>query len=111
MKKLLTLLLPFALIACDTGSADGYKFEEKEFESLTPNIEFVPVENKAELVQRFKAANGHIPEDRELQAFSILYPDTNTCIVFIIDPVRSYEPEWIGHEVVHCIYGRFHPSQ
>ena len=112
MKKLLTLLLPLALVACNAEGSDGYKFEQKEYEHLAPNIEFRTVKNQTELEDAYRTANGTpLPTNRELKAFSILYPDTKTCIVFIIDPEEQYGPQWIGHEVVHCMYGQFHPSQ
>ena len=45
-------------------------------------------------------------EGRDLMAWSVLRP--SGCEVHIVDPAVKYAPEWIGHEIVHCVYGRFH---
>lgn len=102
----------FGLMALTTKyPADDYRFERKEFEHTTPTIRFVIHKNAKDLiaaappetVREVKAYGG------TLQAWSALTgPDLSICTVHIIDPSVSYQPEWIGHEIAHCIYGRWH---
>jgi hypothetical protein len=33
------------------------------------------------------------------------------CNVYIMDPKVNYQPEWYGHELVHCMYGDWHRTQ
>jgi hypothetical protein len=58
-------------------------------------------------------AGKKMPPGLELKAFSTLYPAaTNLCTMYILDPqVARYEPEFIGHEFTHCVFGNWHLSQ
>jgi len=87
-------------------SADNYRFLQKEYETLAPNVEFVLLKNNAEYVAAKKEAVGN--RWRNVSAFTYWNMQTATCKIFIKDPAWSYEPEYIGHEVAHCIWGRFH---
>lgn len=35
-------------------------------------------------------------------------PPAVVCVVHIVDPTVGYYPEFIGHEVMHCIFGDWH---
>jgi hypothetical protein len=52
---------------------------------------------------------------RQLAAFSSLSYNRDTlayeCTMFIINPEERYVPEFIGHELTHCFYGQWHPTQ
>ena len=84
---------------------DGYKFENKEYEKLDLEISFVLLQDQAEFNEQAKI---WAPGVEGLQAFSRLQPKVNRCIIYIKDPDWKYEPEWIGHEVSHCVWGRWH---
>jgi hypothetical protein len=45
-----------------------------------------------------------------LQGFAIMSPDDNVCEVFIVQPDRIDDKHTLtlGHEVLHCLYGRYH---
>lgn len=105
MKQLAFLLL--LLAGCDQGgAADGYRFGQKEFDRTRPAITIVTHPTIADL--RAKAPKAaQQPEGRDLMAWSIIRPDG--CEVHVVDPARSYQPQWIGHEVAHCVWGRWHP--
>jgi hypothetical protein len=100
------------LFGCDPApkekGSDGYRFGEKEYEKTTVTIEFVILKNEKEFND---AAKKYVPNrSREgLQAFGRLFPSKNHCILYIKDPNWKYKPEFIGHEVSHCIWGRWHP--
>jgi hypothetical protein len=112
MKKILAgALALLALASCnEQGSTDGYYFEpvprleERRIIVKThPSLEAL----KSEFSKYPSAPN--ISRDRALQAFSVI--SSTTCTVHIVDPAVRYMPEFIGHEIVHCLYGEFHPSQ
>ena len=93
-------LLILLLSGC--GSSDGYEFQTKEFERLEPSVSFVVHPSTEDL----RRAGPSVGEDRELMAWAKI--KDGGCEVHIVDPQVSYRPEWVGHEVIHCIYGRWH---
>ncbi len=98
----LALLL---LAGCGQGS-DSYTFERKEFDRPQPSITIVTHPTLADL--RAKApASAKSHSGRALFAWSIIRP-TN-CEVHVVDPAKDWRHEWIGHEVAHCVWGRWHP--
>lgn len=107
MKRALTIVAALALAGCGVASeaADGYQFGVKEFERSRPNITVVTYASPTDL--RAAAPASAKRSDRELMAWGIIRPDG--CEIHIIDPAVSYQPEWIGHEVAHCAWGRWHP--
>lgn len=108
--KLTTILAASSLLAImesPSKGADGYKFLHKEFEQTNINIEFVIYPSYRDLQQAAKTRG--VKKYNQTRAFSILHsPDYRTCTVHIIDPEKHYDPEFIGHEITHCIYGRWH---
>lgn len=95
------------LVSCDSNQvgADGYKFESKEFERTDIPLTVIVISDDKEF-KRLKQQ--YAPNVPGLQAFGIINLQSNACTVFIKDPEWKYEPEWIGHEVSHCIWGRWH---
>lgn len=91
---------------------DGFTYERK-----TAHIEEAKVH-----IYRFNSVldltayiNEKYPEDTKegqlLGGFTVALQGSNgkaTCKIYIIDPSKQYIPEYIGHELVHCIDGRFH---
>ena len=86
---------------------DGYKFEEKEYEKLDIQVSVVVLQDQA---QFNKEAKKWAPGVEGLQAFGRLQPKLNRCIIYVKDPDWQYHPEWMGHELAHCIWGRWHQS-
>ena len=115
-KVLSSALICVGLVSCSKNASDDYHFEQKEYTLLEQKFEFVVVDNITEwnsLVEQYVGADGG-----DIGAFSRLRlnrEDPNLagseCIVYIKDPEWVYEPEFIGHEIVHCLYGKWHPSQ
>lgn len=92
----------FALAACGQP-ADGHRFERKEFERSRPDITIVLHPSVADL----RAAAPPSARHKYLRGWSVI---TRTgCELHVVDPAASYRPEWLGHEVAHCVWGRFHP--
>ena len=85
---------------------DGYMFQQKEFERKTVEVTFVTFANRGELL-RWTRKNGiYVPND--MQSVSTYEKDGNKCTIYTIDPSKRYIPEQYGHELAHCVYGRWH---
>ena len=111
IKKFIPLAaFAFLLGSCEpvakTG-ADGYTFGEPQFNNQQVQVTIVTYKNKAELDAAAREKGVNIPE---LAAFSVLHPPYNICTIHMIDPKVSYEPEFIGHEFAHCVYGQWHTN-
>lgn len=106
MRGALILAAALLLTGCDQSeAADGYAFEAATISRDRPNIRIVPHRSLAEL--RAAAPKGIYDADKaKLMAWSIIRPDE--CEMHIVEPAASYQPEWIGHELVHCIRGEWH---
>lgn len=107
MKAILITMLALALSACGQApAADGYTFGEPEFTRTDMRLEVVLHDSLHSLRSALPA--GNIEPDREAMAWGRVYPAEARCEVHIMNPARSYQPEWIGHEIAHCIHGRWH---
>jgi hypothetical protein len=104
---------PFFLSACgDTQQnkpgKDGYRFEQATFERTEFPVEIRMFDSEEALQDAFKARPGITADPKSVAAFSIIRLNQTKCTIFMIDPKVSYQPEFIGHELVHCIYGQWH---
>lgn len=104
----------FSLVACDNPSKqkgkDGYYFEKESFVRTEFPVEVVLVKDAAAMeaeVKRRKNLHGTV-EANKVAAFSVIRTNETRCTIYMIDPKNKYEPEFIGHEFVHCIYGVWH---
>lgn len=96
--------LAVALSGCERS--DSYVFERKEFERTEPQITIVLHRSLADLRAKAPPSAKSDP-NRKLMAWSVIRP--NGCEMHVVDPAVSYQPEWIGHETAHCVWGRWHP--
>lgn len=100
--------------SCDSGShrgKDGYFFEKETFVRTEFPMEIVLVQSKAEMEKLIEARQSQVAgtvQSKFVAAFSILRINETKCTIYMMDPKVSYEPEFIGHELVHCIYGVWH---
>jgi hypothetical protein len=115
MKKFIFIVLLFLLASCNDTSVnsrkgvDGYTFGEPSFEKNRVTITIVTYSSRKELLEAAKKTGIN---NRDLAAFALIPADSNnnTCTVHIMSPKVSYEPEWYGHEFMHCFYGQWHTS-
>ena len=101
------------LASCDAGSGtgkDGYYFEKPEYEQTEVRVRLATTESQRELEQRAAERGVKLPKG-DLGAFALLSVDGKSCTIYLIKPIERYQPEWLGHEVTHCFYGRWHPTQ
>jgi hypothetical protein len=90
--------------------ADGYYFEKETFTRTQLQVNVVLVQSQAEMTALIKEKDnvqGTINPNLTA-AFSTLAVNEPRCTIYMLDPKVQYEPEFIGHELVHCIYGVWH---
>lgn len=95
---------------------DNYTFEMKQFTAKKMVITTVEYKNEKEFAEAYetKTKQSYKRENNRVIAAWTEYVyknDVNTCTIHIMDPFYSYEPDFMGHELAHCMYGQFHPSQ
>lgn len=104
--RILTLAAPLLLLACKPAASDGYRFDGAEY---AREQVVVRIETHRSLAELRAAAPASAREgERELMAWAILAPDRASCTIHVVDPATTYAPEWLGHELAHCLYGRWH---
>jgi hypothetical protein len=120
-KKMLFLFLGilsavFLMSSCEWKPAnkkgkDGYYFEQSQWVRTEFPVEIVLVQSrkemKEEISKRMSSVDGKIKAE-DVAAFAVVSPTNTKCVLYILDPKVHYEPEFIGHELVHCIYGSWH---
>lgn len=104
MRRATLFAILFAMQGC--AAADGYRLERVEVERAEIHVRFVDYRDRAELLRAADAIGAQAGEHRALEAFAEVKGDA--CIIHSIDPRRVYRPAWIGHEITHCRFGRFH---
>jgi len=113
MKLLTVFMATLFLFGCDTPapskSKDHYWFETKEYETTELGVSVRLYANKTDLQSAAKALG--IADPESIQAFGALKPYASSCTIHLVDPMNNYEPEYYGHELAHCIWGRFHEKQ
>jgi len=110
LKRLISFTMLSLLISCGEPrpkqGADGYVFGQRQYEKSVVHIEIVTYQTRAELI---KAAKDRGVTDPGIVAFSVLRPPTfDRCTIHMVDPSVSYDPEFMGHELAHCVYGQWH---
>lgn len=85
---------------------DGYVFEKPEYYNKDIKVSVVYYPSLKDLQEYYASKTGH-PKD--IKAFTFIH--RNECEIHIVDPLVDYEPEFMGHEFYHCIYGNWHPIQ
>jgi hypothetical protein len=102
------------LVACDNPSnqkgRDGYYFEKETFTRTEFPVQVILVKDAAAITEEIRKRNNiqGTVEPKNVAAFSVIRLNDNKCTIYMIDPKNKYEPEFIGHEFVHCIYGVWH---
>lgn len=103
----LAFIAALGVVSCSPSnpSADGYTFGKKQYEMDEVSISVHTFKNQ----QEFRAAAKKVGiDDDNVVAFSTIRPPFDHCEIYMIDPAVKYEPEFIGHEFAHCVYGQWH---
>lgn len=111
MKKFIAIASAFLLLSCDMNTTDSYQFERQTV-LLEPRREIIVqlYDSERAIIEAYALKNGRkLNNGEQLQAFSVI--NNKTCTIHMIDPKYKYDPAFAGHELVHCLYGNFHPKQ
>jgi hypothetical protein len=111
MRRLLTFFAALSLAVPAVAGApgvDGYRFEGAEYQRSTVSVQFIGVATQAELEAHGRRYGVSLKKAR-LKGFAVRLG--STCAIYMVDPKIQYEPEFLGHELTHCIFGDFHPEQ
>lgn len=91
---------------------DGYYYEAKPYEVTNLKIKMVMYPSLDDLRAAFYES---YPEDAAagtVGAYTVRYNYMKgVCEIHIVDPAVYYQPHYIGHELMHCVNGNWHPSQ
>jgi hypothetical protein len=91
-------------------AADGYYFEKNALRINARPIKIVVYSDVKSLRAGYAKINGRtLAANEELFGFGVI--NQSACTLHLIDPKTRYMPEELGHELTHCLYGEFHPSQ
>ena len=103
------VLLTMAImsIANNPQATDGYVFERKQFTNSNIRVTMVYYDTLEEL--RLEAQIRDFGNTDHLIAFAEGH--RKYCEIHTVDPEISYHPERYGHELMHCIHGRWHHEQ
>ena len=109
MKKVALFLISAMMIGTTAVAQvergpDGYAFDQKQQERNQFRVKVVIYKNHADLVIASKRWG--MPIGNNINGFSITV--NGVCEIHIHDPNYSYEPEIAGHELFHCMYGKWH---
>jgi hypothetical protein len=111
MFKKMSAVLLLLLTSCNPSpkqGADGYTFGEKQYEKSTVQINIVTYQSSADLQRALGNRAG--VDASNVVAFSVLRPPFDTCTIHMVDPAVAYQPEFVGHEMLHCVYGQWHKN-
>lgn len=111
MFKKMSMVLLLFLASCNPApksGADGYTFGEKQYEKQTVQINIVTYKSQADLQRSLGNRAG--VDASNVVAYSVLRPPFDTCTIHMVDPSVSYQPEFVGHEMLHCTYGQWHKN-
>lgn len=98
-------------IAGKPRGADLYTFERKQFDLERVTIHVIKHPSQPHLLASYQKQTGiKLAPGWKLKGYA--FPNPNGyCELHIVDPAVNYEPEFAGHEFLHCVYGEFHPNQ
>ena len=103
----------------NTGT-DDYYFERKQYEDLDQVFKFTIIRDRAEWNRLLNKYHGRKLNKKKLRAWTVLerdvtedgdFNDAISCHVFMRDPEWVWEPEVLGHEIAHCLWGEWHTIQ
>lgn len=109
MKKL-ALLFGLLVASCNQPNVgtDQYQFGKKQYENSAVAVSIVTYKTKADLL---RASRKYGVNNPDLVAFSLLSSTRkDVCEIHMIDPSVKYQPDFVGHEFLHCVYGQWHTN-
>lgn len=83
---------------------DGYYFEGGNYTNEV-SVTLIFHKNREDLQKSI--------DDPDVAAYTYTRKLKNgtLCEVHVVNPYKSYEPQYLGHEIFHCLFSNWHPSQ
>lgn len=97
--------------------ADGYSWGVAPPSSTEVLVTIVYHKSRAELLDSFAKSGGESSlEDGQdksgpIYAYSVVNTAEHRCTIHALNPARKYTPQYLGHELLHCLHGQWHPQQ
>jgi hypothetical protein len=87
---------------------DGYTFQRQEWSrpGMQVSIKVHPTQSELEAAMPKGVKVGKGYERENVHAFSEI--KSTSCVIHVVAPVHSWQPEWLGHELAHCFWGHWH---
>lgn len=86
---------------------DMYTFGEPQYIKDHSYIKIVTYDTFASLA--LSARIHGFDQWQAIRAFAIQDPSLlGPCTVHMVDPRMSYDPDYVGHEMLHCFFGNWH---
>lgn len=108
LKATIAGLCILTLTACSSLGTDGFFFKHKEESNNNINVSVVEYPDQSRLHDKAKEYSLDLNGKLDIYGFNVYKPSENTCIIHIVDPEKTWMPEILGHELAHCIYGKWH---
>lgn len=87
-------------------ATDGYRFNKTTRDNKNFSIKIITYNNLSDLQEA--ALLFGADKDTAAQTTGFSLEENEQCVIHIVDPKIVYVPEIIGHELTHCIYGKWH---
>lgn len=101
-----------AITACDKSvSADGYSFGKPEFDRSGVQVEMVYYPSDVAFTREANKRGVIVSADRKVFAYAYVSGTEAKCTIHTTDPNVVYRPERYGHELMHCLHGRWHTDE
>jgi hypothetical protein len=104
MKYLLAALALIGSPVQAQAASDGYAYKGPSEPIRTVfTVQVKEYNSRDDLLAAARAAG---VKHGNIHAFATIQGEV--CTMHIMRPARRYQPEHIGHEFVHCMYGKWH---
>jgi len=107
---ILLILTALFLGSCDTNKQTNISKEwDRTHEELQVTVKLY--DNNSQLINTLTERLGS-PVNENTLGKAIMSPNDNICEVYALKPRRIDDQRTmtIGHELLHCLYGRYHPE-
>lgn len=106
LKLICATIIALLVVSCDRRGSDEYAFGTKQYEKSSVKVNIVTYKSEKEFREEIKRRK----LSENTAAFTVLKPPFDECTINMIDPSVRYEPQFVGHEFLHCVYGQWHTN-
>lgn len=89
-------------------TVDDHIFDQPENINSNLKVTVKLYRDKKGLQKEYRKNPFNRLDHNTINAFTSLDKKNNKCTIHVLSPATNYEPQYLGHELFHCIYGRWH---